>query len=93
MCVCVARYGFRGQPDIMLSAQPRLGTRDVTLTQVTDWIENKLVGEMHVSGYPVSTLGVARNLWQTGFTVDGRKMSYVVDAPLNPNKQRGSVYS
>ncbi|KAF0301086.1 Testis-expressed protein 2 [Amphibalanus amphitrite] len=40
-------YGFRGQPDTLLSAQPRLGTRDVTLTQVTDWIENKLVGEMH----------------------------------------------
>ena len=74
--MCVARYGFRGQPDIMLSAQPRLGTRDVTLTQVTDWIENKLV---------------ARILWQIGFTFDGRKMTYVVDAPLNPNKQKGST--
>ncbi|XP_037082623.1 testis-expressed protein 2-like [Pollicipes pollicipes] len=40
-------YGFRGKPDIILAAHPRLGTHDVTLTQVTDWIENKLIGEVH----------------------------------------------
>lgn len=34
---------------MVLSAQPRLGSRDVTFTHVTDWIENKLVAEMHVS--------------------------------------------
>ncbi|XP_072049026.1 testis-expressed protein 2-like isoform X2 [Amphiura filiformis] len=35
-------YGFRGKPYLWLSAKPKLGTRQVTITHITDYIEKKL---------------------------------------------------
>ncbi|XP_059476550.1 testis-expressed protein 2 isoform X2 [Neocloeon triangulifer] len=35
-------YGFRGNPELRLAAKAKLGERLVTLSQVTDFIENKL---------------------------------------------------
>ncbi|XP_034043353.1 testis-expressed protein 2-like isoform X2 [Thalassophryne amazonica] len=35
-------YGFRTPPHLELKARPKLGEREVTLAQVTDWIEKKL---------------------------------------------------
>lgn len=38
-------YGFRGNPNLVLSAKPRVGERDVSLSNITDWIEKKLAVE------------------------------------------------
>ncbi|XP_077979681.1 testis-expressed protein 2-like [Glandiceps talaboti] len=38
-------YGFRTKPHLWLSARPKLGMRQVTITHVTDWIEKKLEQE------------------------------------------------
>jgi hypothetical protein len=38
-------YGFRKNPDLVLSAKPRVGDREVSLSPVTDWIEKKLAIE------------------------------------------------
>ncbi|PIK40139.1 putative testis-expressed sequence 2 protein isoform X1 [Apostichopus japonicus] len=35
-------YGFTKKPHLWLSAKPKLGARQVTLTHVTDYIEKKL---------------------------------------------------
>ncbi|XP_057699703.1 testis-expressed protein 2-like isoform X1 [Corythoichthys intestinalis] len=39
-------YGFRKPPHLELKARPKLGEREVTLAQVTDWIEKKLEQEL-----------------------------------------------
>ncbi|KAG8235986.1 hypothetical protein J437_LFUL015140 [Ladona fulva] len=39
-------YGFRTNPRIWLSARPKLGERQVNISHVTDWIENKLCIEL-----------------------------------------------
>jgi hypothetical protein len=39
------RYGFRGNPELRLAAKAKLGDRLVTLSQVTEFIENKLCVE------------------------------------------------
>ncbi|XP_063961884.1 testis-expressed protein 2-like isoform X4 [Lytechinus pictus] len=38
-------YGFRGKPHLWLSAKPKLGTRQVTITHITEYIEKKLEKE------------------------------------------------
>lgn len=38
-------YGFREKPHLWLSAKPKLGARQVTITHVTDYIEKKLALE------------------------------------------------
>lgn len=38
-------YGFRNNPQLSISARPKLGERQVTLAPVTDWIEKKLTLE------------------------------------------------
>ncbi|XP_077863180.1 testis-expressed protein 2-like [Saccoglossus kowalevskii] len=38
-------YGFRTKPHLWLSARPKLGMRQVTITHVTEWIEKKLEQE------------------------------------------------
>ena len=38
-------YGFRGNPDLVLSARPKLGEHEVSISQVTDIIERKLRAE------------------------------------------------
>ncbi|XP_071963157.1 testis-expressed protein 2-like [Antedon mediterranea] len=35
-------YGFRGKPKLWLSAKPKLGERQVTITHITEFIEKKL---------------------------------------------------
>jgi len=45
---CFLRYGFRGNPDLVLSAKPYVGEREVSLSPVTDWIEKKLAVEFQV---------------------------------------------
>ncbi|XP_033109929.1 testis-expressed protein 2-like isoform X2 [Anneissia japonica] len=35
-------YGFRGKPNLWLSAKPKLGERQVTITHITEFIEKKL---------------------------------------------------
>lgn len=51
-CVCLSpacRYGFKNSPKLELVAKPKLGQRQVTLSQVTHWIENKLRDLVDVS--------------------------------------------
>ena len=48
--VFLHRYGFRNKPYLWLSAKPKLGTRQVTITHITDYIEKKLELEFQVSG-------------------------------------------
>jgi len=38
-------YGFRGNPDLVLSARPKLGEHEVSISHVTDIIERKLRAE------------------------------------------------
>ncbi|KAK6170117.1 hypothetical protein SNE40_018590 [Patella caerulea] len=38
-------YGFRTNPTLSLSAKPKVGEREVTITHITDWIEKKLSTE------------------------------------------------
>jgi len=38
-------YGFRGNPRLWLQARPKLGERQVNISQVTSWIEKKLCQE------------------------------------------------
>ncbi|XP_077415275.1 testis-expressed protein 2-like isoform X2 [Vanacampus margaritifer] len=38
-------YSFRAPPKLDLSVRPMLGEREVTFTQITEWIEKKLKGE------------------------------------------------
>ena len=40
-------YGFRDNPNLVLSARPQLGEHRVSLTPVIDWIEKKLIQEFH----------------------------------------------
>ena len=42
------RYGFRACPRLCLSAKPKVGEREVTVTHVTEWIEKKLAMEFQV---------------------------------------------
>ena len=42
------RYGFRGNPKLVLSAKPYVGEREVSLSPITDWIEKKLAIEFQV---------------------------------------------
>lgn len=51
-CVCLSptcRYGFKNSPKLELVAKPKLGQREVTLSHVTHWIENKLRDLVDVS--------------------------------------------
>ena len=55
MCVCVlvisllcVRYGFRSKPELVLFAKPWVGDREVNLSPLTEWIENKLAIEFQV---------------------------------------------
>ena len=47
---CV-RYGFRSKPDLVLFAKPCVGDREVNLSPLTEWIENKLAVEFQVRQY------------------------------------------
>ncbi|XP_069123225.1 testis-expressed protein 2-like [Argopecten irradians] len=38
-------YGFRGNPKLHLVAKPKVGTRELTITHITEWIEKKLSTE------------------------------------------------
>ncbi|RZF48796.1 hypothetical protein LSTR_LSTR003176 [Laodelphax striatellus] len=38
-------YGFRGNPKVSISAQPKVGERMVTMLHITSWIEKRLVKE------------------------------------------------
>ncbi|XP_054160251.1 testis-expressed protein 2-like [Oppia nitens] len=38
-------YGFRGNPDLVLSARPKLGEHEVSISHITDIIERKLRAE------------------------------------------------
>ncbi|XP_074593889.1 testis-expressed protein 2 [Brevipalpus obovatus] len=38
-------YGFRGQPNLVLSARPRLGDHRVSMSHVIEWIQKKLQEE------------------------------------------------
>jgi hypothetical protein len=40
-------WGFVVKPDLHLKAFPKLGEREVTFNQVTDWIEKKMISEFH----------------------------------------------
>lgn len=40
-------YGFVAKPELHLKAFPKLGEREVTFDQVTNWIEKKLTSEFH----------------------------------------------
>ncbi|XP_022188484.2 uncharacterized protein LOC111047121 isoform X2 [Nilaparvata lugens] len=42
-------YGFRGNPKVSISAQPKVGERMVTMLHITSWIEKRLVKEFQVS--------------------------------------------
>ncbi|XP_072167729.1 testis-expressed protein 2-like isoform X1 [Diadema setosum] len=42
-------YGFRGKPHLWLSAKPKLGTRQVTITHISEYIERKLEKEFQVT--------------------------------------------
>ena len=46
---CLHRYGFRGNPTLVLCAKPKVGEREVSLSHITDWIERKLAIEFQVS--------------------------------------------
>ena len=35
-------WGFVGDPELKLSVTPRIGDKELTLTQITDWIESRL---------------------------------------------------
>lgn len=45
---CTSRFGFRPMPQLVISAKPRVGERQVSLTHITDWIEHKLALEFQV---------------------------------------------
>jgi len=38
-------YGFTANPDLIISAKPKVGEREVSVTIVTDWIQKKLATE------------------------------------------------
>lgn len=42
------RYGFRSPPHFNLSAVPKVGEREFNVSQISDWIENKLTQEFQV---------------------------------------------
>ena len=42
------RYGFEHNLDLVVSARPKVGERQVTVTLVTDWIQKKLITEFQV---------------------------------------------
>jgi hypothetical protein len=44
----ISRYGFRGNPRLWLQARPKLGERQVNISQVTSWIERQLCQEFQV---------------------------------------------
>jgi hypothetical protein len=44
----ISRYGFRGNPRLWLQARPKLGERQVNISQVTSWIEKQLCQEFQV---------------------------------------------
>jgi len=48
MSLLHVRYGFRGKPELVLFAKPWVGDREVNLSPLTDWIENKLAVEFQV---------------------------------------------
>ena len=41
------RFGFRGEPDTILTAQPIVGEKSVNLQKLSSWIEEKLTQEFH----------------------------------------------
>ena len=47
-CLC-CRYGFRTNPKLWLSAKPKVGSREVSVSHITDWIEKKLTIEFQVN--------------------------------------------
>ena len=47
--IFINRYGFRTNPKLWLSAKPKVGERQVTVTHVTEWIEKKLSIEFQVN--------------------------------------------
>jgi len=44
----IFRYGFRDNPRLWLQARPKLGERQVNISQVTSWIEKQLCQEFQV---------------------------------------------
>jgi len=46
--ILYGRYGFRSKPELVLFAQPWIGDREVNLSPLTEWIENKLAVEFQV---------------------------------------------
>lgn len=40
-------YGFRENPNLVLSARPQLGEHQVSMSPVIDWIEKKLIQEFN----------------------------------------------
>ena len=45
--ICNPRFGFRGPPDIILTAKPIVGEKSVNLNKLSSWIEEKLTTEFY----------------------------------------------
>lgn len=54
--------GFRGNPDLQLSAHPAFGERSINFMHVTKWIEKKLAVEFQVCFVPSSSCSLCVSL-------------------------------